>query len=357
MQSIRTKAVNCKYFFTTSMRLRSILSCYKACGHFDPPLGCREPTSAATGTPRSSKHSSLVSSLPLNSASSSFRPSPAANIPPELINRVLLFLTHDTWNNERFPGKTGLANASLVCRYWEKTVRSVLFWQLTLRSPEDVNQLLDFINYGIRSNLHHDIHHIIYHKSDHHIPPWIRLHTLLAHLRKDTYFTFEVGGPNDPPRAIHGDTILRCLPRTLPPSALPRAGHTFIYSTVFRNTVDFSRFVYAFRNPSISHHVERVEFATLPSQTLMPQFWTRSQPRIAVHRPGSLDGTFAGGLKNALALGFVQRRLMIEDDRYELIQETLSSLIPPEWIIESLRTDEPTFRGMCDETPCGRANN
>ncbi|EKM52852.1 uncharacterized protein PHACADRAFT_186901 [Phanerochaete carnosa HHB-10118-sp] len=62
-------------------------------------------------------------------------------LPDELLHAILIRLDDHRFSWER-PPKRGLAPCSLTCRHWAKLIRPILFEYLTIRSAEDVSQLL-----------------------------------------------------------------------------------------------------------------------------------------------------------------------------------------------------------------------
>ena len=63
-------------------------------------------------------------------------------LPAEILHAILLRV-HD--GGFDYSPKQGLAACSLVCRHWAALIRPMLFGRLTLRSAEDVAQLLAFL--------------------------------------------------------------------------------------------------------------------------------------------------------------------------------------------------------------------
>lgn len=82
------------------------------------------------------------------------RAATAADIPPELFESILSFLDENgntgKLSNGRFLNyvsitKQDLGSISLVCRHWATICRMKIFKRITLRSREDVYQLLSFL--------------------------------------------------------------------------------------------------------------------------------------------------------------------------------------------------------------------
>ena len=69
---------------------------------------------------------------------------PQIHLPPELVYAVLIRV--DDLDDDDQPLKRGLATCSQTCRYWAAFLRPLLFWELALRSGEDVSQLLVFLD-------------------------------------------------------------------------------------------------------------------------------------------------------------------------------------------------------------------
>lgn len=70
------------------------------------------------------------------------------HLPDELLHFILIRLDDRQcgWNSSERPLKHGLLSCSLTCRHWAKLIRPILFDHLTLRSAEDVSQLLAFLS-------------------------------------------------------------------------------------------------------------------------------------------------------------------------------------------------------------------
>ena len=68
---------------------------------------------------------------------------PQIHLPPELVHAVLIRM--EDWGENGLV-KCGLASCSLTCHHWAALIRPLLFKSLTLRSREDVSQLVAFVD-------------------------------------------------------------------------------------------------------------------------------------------------------------------------------------------------------------------
>lgn len=66
------------------------------------------------------------------------------SLPAELVHAILIQIEDEHQNGQ--PIKGGLTACSLTCRFWARVVRPMLFERLTIRSPDDIVQLLAFLN-------------------------------------------------------------------------------------------------------------------------------------------------------------------------------------------------------------------
>ena len=160
--------------------------------------------------------------------------------------------------------KTGLANASVVCRYWGEVTRPALWTRLNIRSPEDVRELLRMVR--SRPEVCAHTKKIIYLKKDNHIPPWIPLHTLLKYFPPQTKLGLQIGThPNrdddyDPHNAVDGSTLLRCFPRTLPRSVMPYVTELHASCTTFQRVGDIWKLLHAFPDASEDTQFIEIQF-------------------------------------------------------------------------------------------------
>jgi hypothetical protein len=72
----------------------------------------------------------------------------AGELPPEVIRKILDQFVAG-YPLIPFLGKVikyGLSSCSLTCRCWAEVIRPILFYSITLRQPDEIMQLLDFLN-------------------------------------------------------------------------------------------------------------------------------------------------------------------------------------------------------------------
>ena len=258
-----------------------------------------------------------------------------ATLPSEMVAEILGWLVQrwsDVWTYSKYD-KTGLASASVVCRYWEEETRRLLWSRLELRGPEDVDELLRIVR--SRPELGFITMKIVYRKLDHRVPPWIRLRTLLTHftpLRSSRcIFDVEVGPihDSDPPGTMNGCTLLRCLPRTLPPSAMPKVANFHVASTFFRCARDILSIIHAFPTCLNGMHFEDSQFdRSYVGQTIVPpRYSAHSTPIVTLsynaRRSGGLQAVFS---EDTLKILFIQRLLHSSDDMRQFFKDILCPL-------------------------------
>lgn len=150
---------------------------------------------------------------------------PQTYLPDELVHAVLIRVKDSDESYK--PIKRGLASCSLTCRHWASLIRPLLFEELTVKSAEDIAQLLDFLD---SPNILHpstgiqdcvaDLH-VIDDRTSSSIP-WdhqmLRLHRLLPLLLSFAH-RISNGGADDELDLGHPPLVV--IPRTLPGSATP----------------------------------------------------------------------------------------------------------------------------------------
>lgn len=193
----------------------------------------------------------------------------------ELPSEVICFIVQGLHDGSRPQGtsvKAGLAACSLTCRYWAEMLQPFLFGSLTLRSSEDVTQLLDFfrsspaladfvwdLQVRQRSHSHLWFHHV---------------NKLVAYLREDTYVTLTIDGSTSLPLPDTTKKLrspasvqLYSLPRTLPGSILQMTRIT-IDGVELRRRSDLVRFISGLPT-LLSCGIKRVKF--LQSHPIEPE--------------------------------------------------------------------------------------
>ena len=247
-------------------------------------------------------------------------------LPPELVNNVLRELVaYSCAHDSKLPiyVKQGLANASVVCRKWEEATRLPLYNKLVLRSPEDVNELIQIV--CARPELCNFTDTITYRRLNDRIPPWIRLRTLLMHVHSHTRLDIEVGKEHSLRDMVDGRTLLHALPRTLPPAAMPPVHSLEVDSTLFQNAVDLSKLIYAFPNDSTMRFKNHLFCSSTSRHTVVRPPYARTQPNVShVWKNTYSDDTTFADLLSRTPLQLV---LMVSDDTCQLVKSILTAFI------------------------------
>ena len=71
----------------------------------------------------------------------------AQDLPSELLRPIAIWLGRSKSSFLQPLDKRGLAASSLTCRDWAKVIRPFIFRDLTLRSPEDINDLIVILSW------------------------------------------------------------------------------------------------------------------------------------------------------------------------------------------------------------------
>ncbi|EKM59956.1 uncharacterized protein PHACADRAFT_115323, partial [Phanerochaete carnosa HHB-10118-sp] len=228
-------------------------------------------------------------SIPWTTSSSSFTSMPyatGADLPPELLSRILYFLTPpDTcrvrasysfelsWNEYRSL-KRGLAAPSLVCNHWSEATRPLLFSRLQLISAEDVRMLRNVVDSPRfrTSSLSDAIQLVsIYQETASTKPAWLHhVHWLTSRLQ-ETLFNCYVKSPTD------GSSPVTCSIRCpgCPPSSL-RLTALALVKLRFASATELALLVDSF--PSLQHFACNQLTFIDPS----PVIQSRRSPRMSL---------------------------------------------------------------------------
>lgn len=150
-------------------------------------------------------------------------PATAADIPPELFERILVSLRppdsyFEKAEHEVDADKHDLARCALVCKYWARMCQEKLFISVALRSFEDVDQLRAFLH-SPRSRIGSYIHQFqiqIKTPQMYTAVPWIHLvPSLYGRLRYRRNVAITLQGPLPPKQKVLR-TIHWLLPKTMP---------------------------------------------------------------------------------------------------------------------------------------------
>ncbi|EKM59955.1 uncharacterized protein PHACADRAFT_206170 [Phanerochaete carnosa HHB-10118-sp] len=163
-----------------------------------------------------------------------------ADLPPEMLSRILYYLTPpDTCKNRASHSfelswkkylrlKSGLATPSLVCKHWSEAIRPLLFSRLGLRSAEDVRMLRNVIDSPRfrTSSLSGAIQRVsIQQEAAQTKPAWLHhVHWLTSRLQ-ETLFHCYITSPTDGSHSMIGHRdLFRSLPRVPPLYSLRLTG-------------------------------------------------------------------------------------------------------------------------------------
>ena len=173
-------------------------------------------------------------------------------LPPELVHAALIRLEDFGKNglNER-----GLASCSLTCLHWAVLIRPLLFRHITLRSGEDVSQLVAFLNTDIlRPALSYCIRGLILIEDQTSVgPPWgHQLMRLAGRLPRYAVRNWTAKGApavsdGQPSLARRSPLPFSALPRTLPRTLFRCTVHLLACLTLsglsLRSVQDLANFV------------------------------------------------------------------------------------------------------------------
>ena len=176
---------------------------------------------------------------------------PQSHLPPELVHAILIRMRDE--NENYLLIKRGLASCSQTCRYWAASIRPLLFGSLTLRSREDVAQLVasldaDYLQPAL-SDCIHSID-VVEDQASAKSPcshQLIRLHRRLP--RADFLGWTVKGAPaasdGQDLRALKTRSLLpfSTIPRTLPPSTLHQFHRLTLTGLSLRSLQDLASLV------------------------------------------------------------------------------------------------------------------
>ena len=173
---------------------------------------------------------------------------PQIYLPPELVHAVLMRM-EDWGKNGQI--KRGLASCSLACRYWATLIRPLLFEEITLRSGEDVSQLVASLDADfLQPALSNCIEYInVVEDQTLAVPLWS--HQLMRLAPRIPLASIWQWNVEDAPAASNDQSPQKpasrlpfsALPKTLPPSALPRVHFLTLSGLALRSLRELARFV------------------------------------------------------------------------------------------------------------------
>ena len=163
-------------------------------------------------------------------------------LPSELIRRVVDILASDCSSL-----KFGLTSPALVCRDWAQIIRPSLFQSLLLRDAGDIGELLKILSTPpvLDLDISRHIRNITYAKFDHCVPPWLRLGAISKRVPTAKFY-FLISNSQRYSSELDGNSILRCLPRTLPPSVFPHCTRLYLRHVCFKSSKDLVQLIHAF---------------------------------------------------------------------------------------------------------------
>ena len=150
---------------------------------------------------------------------------PQIYLPDEAVHAIVIRM----WDlgKDHNLDKRGLASCSLTCRHWAKLIRPLLFERLTIRSAEDIAQLLVFLSSPnpLRSSLQDCIKRLVVidDRTSSSIP-WshqiFRLHRRITHLDLVSLTIEKSGADDELPAGRDSSQPLAIIPRALPGSIM-----------------------------------------------------------------------------------------------------------------------------------------
>ena len=175
---------------------------------------------------------------------------PQIYLPAELIHAVLIRVEEPDDKDETQVLKRGLASCSLTCRHWATSIRPLLFEELTLRSGEDISQLVAFLDAdSLQPALSSCIRFINVAEGQASAgPPWS--HQLMRIVQRTPFasicqWTVE-GAPavaDNQHLPVRSPLPFAALPRTLPPSILRYIQLLTLSGLSLRSLRDLANFV------------------------------------------------------------------------------------------------------------------
>lgn len=248
--------------------------------------------------------------------------------------------------------KNGLAACSLTCRCWAELIRPALFNRLTLRTPLEVSQLLEFLmsTLSLRPALNTCIAQVKYEILGEQIPPWVRLHRLSRHV-PDVCMELTVGDTRAYSESlVRGGSLLKNFPRTLPPSIFP-------FHTVRLSNTDFntpSEFTPIFQNMSklvegrLQSSVIRKEATSLIKRTLR----VAHPVQLRLYRVTVGSDTFSSQFNLARAMLQLETRLNSDDISWASFVDIIQGLVPTQYRLGKIQLDSVKRGSRSRETHC-----
>lgn len=272
----------------------------------------------------------------------------AALLPPEIlrniVNSQLSVQMSGRWPGRNDDGKKGVTKLSLVCRDWARVLRPMLFSDLELHIPQDVDELLNMLASPVQlaPALSACIRDVRYTIEKNQIPPWINLHKLSSIIPKAS-MRLCVGFSSIP-----GESLLKVFPRTLPSSIFP------FHSIDIGHDIQFNR-----TNEFVSLYNQKVDDCQFSNLSIQHATTRMPMPRRRRRRPplqqqdswtlqkdytgcsGSFGGQIVCGTDNVFTTHFnlvcalfrPADRLGLAGETWNSITDIVTTLVPPNFII------------------------
>lgn len=263
---------------------------------------------------------------------------PGTRIPPEVLRMIVNSLPppDQTFSGSR--DKKGLPALSLTCRDWAILIRPRLFLGLTLRTPDDLSQLLDFFDspVSVGPALNMCINKILYQVRQDQVPPWIRLHKLLKKC-SSALIDLDV-------KDVPGASLLKTFPRILPLSIF-QFRQISLSDITFKNRTEFAPLFHNLAKMQlcnctslrVQHTVER----TVPRSALGPS----QSAQLWFYDVEAGTNDFSTEFNLACTLLFPARRLGLDNTSWNSAKGIILDLVPPHCRVRHLYVSMDRYNG------------
>ena len=258
-------------------------------------------------------------------------------LPLEIVRMIVVSLTAHTQHDQEY--KRGLAACSLTCHYWARILRPALFNRLTLRTSQEVSDLLSFLTLSnnLSPALHDCIERIEYWITDNQLPPWLRLYRL-SKVIPHVYMELVIGDILAPRNSvIPGASLLKNFPRTLPPSLFP-FGAVYVCCIDFSNASEFT---------SLFHNTAKLGYGALYDVFIMQKPPLRAKRALRWKRRVELDvsavelgsDTLSSQFRLASAILLLDSRLCLDAVTWATAVNIIERLIPARYRLGQIEVD------------------
>ncbi|EKM59953.1 uncharacterized protein PHACADRAFT_192348 [Phanerochaete carnosa HHB-10118-sp] len=281
-----------------------------------------------------------------SSSSATMQYTTGADLPPEMLSRILYYLTPPDKRENRARGgefefefsrgeyrdlKRGLAAPSLVCNHWSEAIRPLLFSRLSLRSAEDVRMLRNVVDSPQfrTSSLSDAIQLVsIFQEVASTKPAWLyHVHWLTSRLQ-ETSFECYVESPADGPKPTIGHRdLFRSLPRVPPPSSL-RLAELVLSGLQFASATELALLVDSF--PSLQRLIcDRLIFLDSSSVVQSRRSPRRPSSSLVICRAYQCEGMpFSTKVALASDVLSVATRVGLDAHTWDAVLHALLALAP-----------------------------